>query len=710
MMGNSRRNEKGKAPAYTNSISSNVIEDGFESFLDLPLSMASWDDIHRSAAQGLPEPIGFPRVCSINPKSFQSPQINPSSNTANTHYQEVPLVSDWNMGWGGQYMNQGYNAISSGGISAFGGGSSFGSFSRPQIYRDVTGSSSLFYRRDTSPVHTRTNVDLNTNQSGVQGKFGGNFLSLGLGGTSETVSRSQLDSREIADKLNEAASNELKIARGRKATGQTFDGFMGSSPRHILQMQQNDRGAEKLTETALTELKRVHARKATGQTLSADSMGFQRNSSGFSNQFSNAHRTTSTNYEVGVHSMLNSGPGSSRRHALRMQQNDIRSISSADLDHYKGNESVRSGTHGGNPAHFSNSQQHNLNPPGFVKPSWMTSYHTPSEQLQHFHSTTANSPSYAGKQGQVMSQSATPTQVLGGNLSSQSTSPPQVSWVGRGLAGIDAPFPKRLGVESSVRNIPRSSHGHLAPVGPSFQNIYTDKGSTRMPHNVLRPNGRNDGAPLSYPVNYREPFFAHGQSQNELIQLPKGPQGAPSTNASSIDSQPQKLNFHARRHHKRTAVAPQSDSRWIQRQKIIHPIIHHSMPKPPMPVTTALVHPSKSVRSQTPSTGPVAAYVPPGIPYVSNIKPRVPVASAPAVSHITWKAPDATSKLSGYKCFLCKRDLALTSEGPVFQPAVAPPVAVLPCGHTFHDQCLQNITPGDQAKDPPCIPCAIGEN
>ncbi|GJR58866.1 putative zinc finger, RING/FYVE/PHD-type containing protein [Tanacetum coccineum] len=73
-------------------------------------------------------------------------------------------------------------------------------------------------------------------------------------------------------------------------------------------------------------------------------------------------------------------------------------------------------------------------------------------------------------------------------------------------------------------------------------------------------------------------------------------------------------------------------------------------------------------------------------------------------------APNTTPKLSGYKCLLCKRDLALTSEGAVFQPAIPPPVAVLPCGHIFHDQCLENITPEDQAKDPPCIPCAIGEN
>ncbi|KAI3802596.1 hypothetical protein L1987_30735 [Smallanthus sonchifolius] len=728
MMGRSRTNEKGKAPAHANSIPSNVDGDNFDSFLDMPL----WKDIHRSVVQGVPEPIGNPRVYSRNPNSLQNPQSNLNSNTTNTNLQEESLLLDWSMGWGQQDMNQGHNAISSGGIGA-------------------SGSSLSFCPRDTVPVHTRNNVNFNTNQSGVQGKFEGSFLSLGLGGTSEALSSFQLDSREISDNLKEAASSELNIARARKASDQTFDGgfmgsqsnnsgfsnqfshvsritstnnddgFMGSSPHHILQMQQNDRQLGKLTEAVSTELKMVHSQKATGQTLDLEFMGSQRNNSGFSNQFSNVDRMTSTKYDVGVHSMLNSGLGSSRHHVSQMQQNDSRNMRPGDLDYYKGNKSVHSGTLGRNSAHFFSSQQHNMKPPESVKPSWMKSYHTPSEQLHHFHSTPANSPNYAGKQGQVVSQNATPTQVLGGNRLSHRTATPQVSWVGRGSAGIDAQFPKRLGVEFSVRNCPQSSQGHLSPMGTSLQTTstgqicqFSDKGSTHMPHNVHRPIGQTDGAPVSYRVNHQEPFFTYGQSQNALIQLPKGPQGAPSTNASTVDSQSQKLDFHVGSHHKRTAAAPQSSSPWVKRQKIIHPTIHHSMPKPPVPVTAARVHPSIPVRSRTkptgPVAGPVAAHIRSVIPCVSNARPRVPVASYPAVSHITWKDPDATSKLSGHKCFLCKRDLALTSEGRVSQPAVRPPVAILPCGHTFHDQCLQNITPDDQAKDPPCIPCAIGEN
>ena len=70
---------------------------------------------------------------------------------------------------------------------------------------------------------------------------------------------------------------------------------------------------------------------------------------------------------------------------------------------------------------------------------------------------------------------------------------------------------------------------------------------------------------------------------------------------------------------------------------------------------------------------------------------------------------DGSPELSGLKCLICKRDVSYAPEGHIFQPAIPPAVAVLPCGHIFHDHCLQLITPKDQSKDPPCIPCAIGE-
>lgn len=79
-----------------------------------------------------------------------------------------------------------------------------------------------------------------------------------------------------------------------------------------------------------------------------------------------------------------------------------------------------------------------------------------------------------------------------------------------------------------------------------------------------------------------------------------------------------------------------------------------------------------------------------------------------SVSHIKWQG-FVMPRPIGEKCLLCKRDLSYSPEGPISIPPTAPAVAVLPCAHTFHDDCLSRITPADQSKDPPCIPCAIGE-
>lgn len=67
-------------------------------------------------------------------------------------------------------------------------------------------------------------------------------------------------------------------------------------------------------------------------------------------------------------------------------------------------------------------------------------------------------------------------------------------------------------------------------------------------------------------------------------------------------------------------------------------------------------------------------------------------------------------QLVGHNCYFCKRDLSYPPEGPIIEnPELLPTVSILPCGHAFHDFCLQQITPPDEANDPPCIPCAIGE-
>ncbi|XP_021724772.1 uncharacterized protein LOC110692096 [Chenopodium quinoa] len=79
-----------------------------------------------------------------------------------------------------------------------------------------------------------------------------------------------------------------------------------------------------------------------------------------------------------------------------------------------------------------------------------------------------------------------------------------------------------------------------------------------------------------------------------------------------------------------------------------------------------------------------------------------------SMPHIKFQGFDLPPTV-GFKCLLCKRDLSFAPEGPISQPPIPPTVAALPCGHTFHDHCLQLITPEDQSKNPPCIPCAMGE-
>ncbi|CAB4273019.1 unnamed protein product [Prunus armeniaca] len=99
-----------------------------------------------------------------------------------------------------------------------------------------------------------------------------------------------------------------------------------------------------------------------------------------------------------------------------------------------------------------------------------------------------------------------------------------------------------------------------------------------------------------------------------------------------------------------------------------------------------------------------------------HLSPQIapPLPSQPQTAstfHIKWQGfgQNQTQPI-GHKCLICKRDLSFTPEGPVFVPAIRPVVAVLPCGHTFHDHCLRLITPEEEVKNPPCIPCAIGES
>ncbi|XP_071909567.1 uncharacterized protein [Coffea arabica] len=80
--------------------------------------------------------------------------------------------------------------------------------------------------------------------------------------------------------------------------------------------------------------------------------------------------------------------------------------------------------------------------------------------------------------------------------------------------------------------------------------------------------------------------------------------------------------------------------------------------------------------------------------------------------HITWDFFDETSASVDQICPLCENDLSSTvleveDEYEVFgvEQVTLPCVAILACGHAFHSECLESITPPDQRTDPPCIFC-----
>ncbi|KAF5725892.1 hypothetical protein HS088_TW23G00624 [Tripterygium wilfordii] len=72
--------------------------------------------------------------------------------------------------------------------------------------------------------------------------------------------------------------------------------------------------------------------------------------------------------------------------------------------------------------------------------------------------------------------------------------------------------------------------------------------------------------------------------------------------------------------------------------------------------------------------------------------------------HIKWHGFDESI---GWSCFLCENDLAHSpTEEDEYETDKFPDVAVLSCGHAFHDVCLQLSISELQCSDPPCIICA----
>ncbi|KDP41946.1 hypothetical protein JCGZ_26964 [Jatropha curcas] len=136
--------------------------------------------------------------------------------------------------------------------------------------------------------------------------------------------------------------------------------------------------------------------------------------------------------------------------------------------------------------------------------------------------------------------------------------------------------------------------------------------------------------------------------------------------------------------------------------------------RPPLGQTVRTRLPiGQTVRTHPPLTRIIRAHAPitqtvrtrPPLAQTSIYVPSLPRTSPPH----QIKRQENEPQLSGHQCHICKRDLTFPPEGPIHQPEKPITTAVLPCGHHFHDSCLQRITPPNQAQDPPCIPCAMGE-
>ncbi|KAK6942329.1 Zinc finger, RING-type, eukaryotic [Dillenia turbinata] len=87
------------------------------------------------------------------------------------------------------------------------------------------------------------------------------------------------------------------------------------------------------------------------------------------------------------------------------------------------------------------------------------------------------------------------------------------------------------------------------------------------------------------------------------------------------------------------------------------------------------------------------------------------------IYHIEWEGFEEVNRPTDAKCYLCgdyldndeSMDGDLEYDFESFNP---PMVAVLPCGHTFHDECLSAAIPEKQAHDPPCFLklCCLGKS
>ncbi|XP_017977998.1 PREDICTED: uncharacterized protein LOC18595483 isoform X3 [Theobroma cacao] len=247
------------------------------------------------------------------------------------------------------------------------------------------------------------------------------------------------------------------------------------------------------------------------------------------------------------------------------------------------------------------------------------------------------------------------------------------------------PFSKNSGNKLSASD---GTAAEVVSITPSFKNIGVQPSSTGQVISFSRESGPANL--LAGPSRKRK--AAQSPPATPQVQIKKTRSAKPSIRSSTL--------YRAR------------DAPFVSP---LPPVVSQGAPVPSLTQSTSTVPPVKLTARPLPPL----AYKGPSLPSLSQVTPAyapltrtAPVPPSARMSHpprIKWQDPELL-QLSGHNCLLCKRDLSYAPEGPVFQPALPPPVAVLSCGHCFHDLCLERITPKDEADNPPCIPCVISES
>ncbi|XP_060205287.1 uncharacterized protein LOC132633090 isoform X1 [Lycium barbarum] len=227
-------------------------------------------------------------------------------------------------------------------------------------------------------------------------------------------------------------------------------------------------------------------------------------------------------------------------------------------------------------------------------------------------------------------------------------------------------FPKRLGVQLNDGAISQATREVVLPEMGSIQQIRRGNSYQSQDH-----------GPKMHPTARLHPPLAMGRHQGgspanyNVSGLPyHAGQGVP---ISKVDVTPQASYIPGHTSLKRRAVGAPPTAPTCQRRRTL---TQHNQ--------QLIAHLRQNTNAPVPASSP---------------SPRVK----------SQAGSEESPQPIGEKCLLCKRDVAFNPEGPISRPAIPPAVAVLPCGHVFHDHCLQLITPKDQSENPPCIPCALGE-